>query len=122
MAEGAPRLQLMLLPNDHLGADGAAIVEIGDAGVDQAEAARGHLGADRVGTVGAVDAVDGSAKVHGACAERIAGAAGPEARQIGLASDHLRWRGPVRPLLLVGDVHQSLPLEAVAPDADAVTQ
>jgi hypothetical protein len=47
-------------------------------------------------------------------------AAGHEARQIGLALDHLRRRRPVRPLLLVGDVHQPLPLKTVAADADAV--
>src|SRR3974390_2507512 len=113
-------LQLRLLPYDHLGPDGNTIVEIGDVVVHQAEAAGGNLGADRVGAVGAVDAVDGGSEIHGAGAERIAGAAGHEARQVGVACDALRRWGPVGPFLLVGYVHESLPLEAVAADADAV--
>src|SRR5207344_1053137 len=60
--------------------------------------------------------------IHRACAKGVAGTAGHEAWQIGLARDHLgRWR-PVRPLRLAGDVHQPLPLEAFAADANAVTQ
>src|ERR1700756_317545 len=93
-------LQLRLLPYDYLGSDGDPIVEIGDVVVHKAEAAGGHLGADRVGAVGAVDAVDGGSEIHGAGAERIAGAAGHEARQIGLALDHLRRRRPIRPFRL----------------------
>src|SRR6266700_3758787 len=97
-------LQFGLLPHDDLGADGYAIVEIAHVGVDEAEAAGGDLGADRIRPVGAVDAVDGGAEIHRACAERIAGPAGHEARQVRLARDHLRRRRPVRPFLLVADV------------------
>src|SRR5262249_7873620 len=80
------------------------------------------LGADGVGAIGAVDAVNRGAEIHRARAERVARAAGHETRQIGLARDHLRRRGPVRPFLLVGDGRKSLPLEAVAADADSITQ
>src|SRR5258708_33905487 len=52
------RLQFGLLPDDDLGADRHALIEVGDIGIDQPEAAGGHRGADRVGPVGAVDAVD----------------------------------------------------------------
>src|ERR1700761_38972 len=62
-------LEFRLLPDDHFGPDRNAIVEIGDVIVDETEAARGHLGADRVRTVGAVDAIDRGAEIHGAGAE-----------------------------------------------------
>ncbi len=42
------------------------------------------------------------------------------ARQIGLAGDHFRRRGPIRPLRLLGDGLGARPGEAVAADADAV--
>src|SRR3984893_9465670 len=83
-----PQLQFRLLSHDYLGAHGDAFIEIGYVGVDEPEAARGDLGADRVRPVGAVDAVDGGAEIHRARAERIAGTAGHEARQIRLARDH----------------------------------
>src|SRR5580693_6236509 len=119
--ESRPRwLQFRLLLHDHLGAHGYAVIEVGDVGIDQAEAAGGDLGADRIGAVGAVDTIDGGAEIHGARPERVARAAGHEARQIGLAGDHLGWRRPVRPLRLLGDVQKPLPLKAVAADADAV--
>src|SRR5436305_1257322 len=84
----AARLQFGFLPDNHLGADGHALIEVGDIGVDQPETARRDGGADRVGPVGAVDAVDGGAEIHRAGAERVAGTAGHEARQIGLALNH----------------------------------
>src|SRR4051812_23052129 len=67
-----------------------------------------------------MNAVDRGAEVERAGAERIAGAARHEARQIGLARDHLRRRGPVRPFRLARDRQQTLPLKTVAADADAV--
>src|SRR5439155_7401516 len=70
--------------------------------------------------VGAVDAVDRAAEIHGARAERIGRPAGDEARQIGLALDHLRRRGPIRPLRLALDALDAGPGEALAADADAV--
>ena len=70
--------------------------------------------------VGAVDAVDRLAEIERARAHRIARAAGHEARQVGLALDHLRRRPPVGPFLLARYFEQALPLEAVAADADAV--
>src|SRR3954470_11585963 len=113
-------LQRRLLPHDDLGADGDAVVEIGDVGIDQPEAAGRNGGADRVRPVGAVNAIHGGAEVERAGAERVAGTAGHEARQIGLARDHLRRRGPVRPFRLARNRQQALPLKAVAADADAV--
>src|SRR6478672_3150137 len=76
------------LMNDDLGADGNSVVEIGHVRIGQAEASRRHLGADGPRLVGAMDAVDRGAEVERAGAERIAGAAGHPARQIGLALDH----------------------------------
>ena len=103
-----------------MGADIHPVVEIGHVVVDQAEAARRHRLTDGLRRVGAVDAVDGVAEIHGAGAERIAGAASHEARQIGLARDHLRRRMPIRPFGLARDLQQALPGEAIAADADAV--
>src|SRR5713226_1510300 len=68
----AARLQFGFLSHDHLGADRDALIKIGHVGIDQPEAAGGHRGADGVGTVGAVDAVDRGAEIHRAGAERIA--------------------------------------------------
>ena len=104
----------------HAGADLDALEQIGDVFVQHADAARGDELADRRGLVGAVDAVDGRAEIHRARAERVAGAAGHETRQIGLALDHLGRREPVRPLGLLGDLLHAGPGEAVAADADAV--
>ena len=77
---------------------------------------------DRLRLVGAVDAEDRRAEIERAGAHRIAGTARHEAREIGLARDHLRRRAPVRPLGLAADPHQSGPLEAFTSDTDAVAQ
>src|ERR1700675_4063841 len=118
--EQSPGLQCRFLPHDDLGADRNAIVEIGDVGIDQPEAAGGDLGADRIRPVGAVDAVDGGAEIHRARPQRIARPPGYEARQIGVRGDRLGRRCPVRPLRLARDAQKPLPLEAVAADTDAV--
>src|SRR5271157_1417979 len=110
------------LLDDDLRSDRHAIIEIGDVLVDEAEAAGRDGVADRLRLVGAVDAVDGLAEIHRPRAERIARPARHEARQVGLALDHLRRRAPVRPFLLAGNLLQARPLEAVAADADAVAQ
>src|SRR6476620_4073553 len=118
----APRSDFRPLPDNHLGADRNAVVEIGHIRVGQAEAARRHRGADGLRLVGAVNAIDRGAEIHGAGAERIARPAGHPARQIRLALDHfLRW-GPVRPFFFLRDLDEALPTEAVAADAEAVTQ
>src|SRR6478736_4183570 len=114
------RLQFRPLPHDNLGADRNAVVEVGDVGIDQPEATGRHRGADRIRPVGAVDAIDGGAEVHGAGAERVAGSAGHDARQIGLAGDHFRRRRPVRPFGFARDIEKPLPLESFAADADAI--
>src|SRR5882724_218017 len=113
-------LQRRLLPHDDLGADRDTVIEVGDVGVDQPEATGRDRGADRVRPVGAVNAVYGGAEIKRAGAERVAGPAGHEARQIGLARDHLRRRRPVRPFRLARNRQQALPLKAVATDTDAI--
>ena len=87
-----------LRQHDHLGADLHAAVQVDHVVIGQADAAARHVLADGGRIVGAVDAIDGAADIHGARAERIAGAAGGHARQIRLARDHLGRRIPVRPL------------------------
>jgi hypothetical protein len=67
-----------------------------------------------------VDAVERGAEIEGARAERIGGAAGHEARQVGAAAQHLGGRAPVRPLGLAGDGLGAAPAEARTADADAV--
>src|SRR3954452_6713703 len=73
-------LQFRLLPDDDFGADGHALVKVSNIGVDQPEAAGGNGSADRVGPVGAVNAIHGGAEIHGPSPERIAGTTGHEAR------------------------------------------
>src|SRR3954462_4284084 len=68
-----------------------------------------------------MDAVFARPEIHRTRAERIAGAASDEAGQIGLARDHLSRRMPVRPLRLAADALHARPGEALAPDADAIT-
>ena len=70
--------------------------------------------------VGAVDAIDGAAEIHGAGAERVAGAAGHEARQIGLAGEHVAGGCQSGHSALLGDRLHAGPGEAFAADADAV--
>ena len=67
-----------------------------------------------------MDAIDGAAEIHGAGAELIAGTPGHEARQVGLALEHLRRRDPIRPLGLARDCLHAGPSEAFAAHADAV--
>ena len=104
----------------HAGADLGAFEQIGHVVVQHADAARRDELADRRRLVGAVDAIDGRTEIHRAGAERVAGAAGHEARQIGLALDHFGRRMPIRPLGLAGDLLHAGPGETVAADADAV--
>ena len=109
-----------LRQHHHLGADGDAAEQVGDVFIGQANAARGDELADGRGIVGAVNPVDAGAEIHGARAERIAGAARHEARQIGLARDHFRRRMPIRPLGLPGDRLHAGPGKTLAAYADAV--
>src|SRR6185437_15120241 len=69
--------------HDHPGADVDAGIEIGDVLIGEADAAGRDMRADRLRRVGAVNAIDGAAEIHRARAERVAGAAGHVARQIG---------------------------------------
>src|SRR5262249_14275987 len=109
----------LVLSNDDMGADRHPVIEISHVVIDQAEAA--GRDPDRFRRVGAVEAVHRVAEIHCARSERVARAAGHEARQIGLALDHFRRRMPIWPLGLARDLQQPLPGEAVAADAYAVT-
>ena len=68
-----------------------------------------------------MNAVHAGAEIHRPRAERIAGAAGHEARQIGLARDHLGRRMPIRPFRLAADGLHAGPGKTFAADADAVS-
>src|SRR5262249_44155181 len=75
-----------------------AIVEVDHIIVDQADAAaRGAL-ANARRVIGAVNAIFGAADIDRPRAQWIAGATRNHARQIGLATDHLRRWVPIRPL------------------------
>src|SRR5580692_980984 len=78
--------------------------------------------ANRVRLVCAVNAIDGAAEIHGARAERIAGTARHEPRQVGLALNHFRRRAPIRPFLLARNLLQAGPGEAIASHAYAVAK
>src|SRR5271165_123163 len=117
-----PGLESHGLSDDHLRADGNAIEEIDDVVVDEPEAARRDGVADRLGLVGAMNAIDGLPEIEGARPHRVAWATGHEARQIGLTLDHLRRRAPVGPFLLARYSLQARPLEAVASDANAIAK
>src|SRR5258707_11945698 len=83
-----------LVPHDHGGANGDAVVEIGDVFVGHAEAAGRYRLADRLRLVGAGNAIKRRAEIHGAGAERIVDAARHMARQVGPPRQHLRGGGP----------------------------
>src|SRR5215472_18220593 len=87
----------------NLAADLRAPIEINHVVIEHADAAARNPLTDRVRCVGSVNAVDGAAEIHGACAERIAGTASHKTWQIGLALQHLCRRRPVRPFGLTFD-------------------
>src|ERR1019366_6806383 len=103
------------------GADIDAAEQVGDVFIGQADAAAGNELPDRRGIVGAMNAVSAGAEIHGARAKRIPRAARHETRQIRLARDHFRRRMPIRPFRLAADGLDAGPGEALAADADAVT-
>src|SRR3972149_2454073 len=74
------------------GAELDALVEIADVLVANPDAAWLYRGPDRPRLVGAVNAVERRAKIHGARAKRIVGAAFHVARQGGPAVPHFVWR------------------------------
>src|SRR5260221_11917862 len=103
-----------LVPHDHGGANGDAVVEIGDVFVGHAEAAGRYRLADRLRLVRAVNAIKRRAQIHGAGAERVGEAACHMARQIGPPRQHLRGWGPARPFLFRGDAVDAGPAKAAA--------
>src|SRR5438876_2233396 len=117
-----PCLGAVLVPHDHGGADGDAVIEIGYVFVAHAEAAGRYRLADRVRLVGAVNAIKRRAQIHGAGAERVVEAACHVARQVGPPSQHLRGRGPARPFPFRGDAVDAGPAKAVAADTNAVAK
>src|SRR5258705_4463546 len=82
-----------LVPHDHGGPNGDAVVEIGDVFVGHAEASGRHRLADRVRLVRAVNAIKRRAQIHGAGADGIIDAALPVARPVGPPRPHLRRVG-----------------------------
>ena len=72
------------------------------------------------GAFGAVDAIDGAAQIHRTGAERILRAAGHEARQIGLALQHVGGWCPIRPFGLARHRLGARPGETLTADSDAV--
>ena len=86
--------------HDDPGADIDAAIEVDHVLVAHPDAAGRHVGADRPGLVGAVDAIERGSQIHRARAERILRTAFHVPRQIGTAHQHFRRRGPVRPFLL----------------------
>src|SRR5215467_4466437 len=89
---------------NYFSAKSNAIVEVDHVIIDQADAAaRGALAnASRV--IGAVNAIFGAADIYRPRAEWIAGATRNHARQIRLATDHLRRWVPIRPLGFARDI------------------
>jgi hypothetical protein len=69
-----------------------------------------------------VDAICRFSKIERARAERVGLAASHEARQIGLAHDHLLRRIPIGPLRHPCDLLHAGPSEALAADAHPVAQ
>ena len=118
------RLQLRRQPvhHRHDGADLHPGGQIDDVPVEHAEAARRGGAADRVGIVGAVNAIEGVAEIERHGAERVLDAAGHLLRQAPVAIAHLLGRMPVRPLGLAADRLRAGPGEALAAHGDRVVQ
>src|SRR5256714_11405709 len=109
-----------LVLDDDRGPNSPPAIEIGHVLIGHAEASGRHRLSDRLGLVGAVDAVERRSQIHRARAERIVDAARHVARQIRPPPQHLRRRRPARPFLLRRNAVGSTPAEAVAANADAV--
>src|SRR5690242_9993330 len=108
--------------HDHARADVDAAIKVFDVRIGQPDAARRNEVADGRGLIGAVNAIHGVAEIERARAERVAFAAGHEARQIRLPLDHFLRRMPVRPFAHVFDTFDTGPSESFASDAHAVAQ
>src|SRR5258706_5617880 len=86
-----------LVPHDHGGANGDAVVEIGDVFVGHAEASGRHRLADRVRLVRAVNAIKRRAEIHGPGARPGVDAARHISRQVRPSRQPLRTRGTALP-------------------------
>src|SRR5260370_11793160 len=80
-----------LVPHDHGGANGDAVVEIGDVFVGHAEAAGRYRLAARLRLVGAVNAIKRRAEIHGAGTEPTVEATCTIARPLESPRQHLGW-------------------------------
>ena len=69
-----------------------------------------------------MNAVNRAAQIHCARTKRIARTASHEAWEIGLSPQHIRGRQPIRPFRLAFYRLNARPGEALAADANAVTQ
>jgi hypothetical protein len=97
----------------HARANLDAGVQVRDVLVGEPDAARGDEGPDSGRLIGAVNAINGVAKIKRARAERVTIAAGHEARKVRLALDHLlRWI-PIGPFRLPGHFLRAGPGEAL---------
>ena len=67
-----------------------------------------------------MNAIEAGAKINRARAERIVHSAGHMAWQVGPALEHLRRRGPIRPLAFHRDRLRARPGEAFPANADAI--
>jgi hypothetical protein len=124
-ADVAPTSEFMtprLVSDNHRGADGDAIVQVGDVFIGHADAAGGHRMADGFRLVRAMNAIERRAQIHGAGAERVLDAARQVTRQIRPSRQHLRGRGPARPFLFGGDAMGAAPAKTLAADTDAVSE
>src|SRR6202521_3803986 len=113
------------LEHHHPRSDRRAQVKVGHFLVQQADAARRYVLADGPWLARAVDAVEcvfvADEEVERPRAERIVRAAGHALGQFRLAQQHFLRRNPVGPFGLAADVGGAAPREALAADADAVT-
>src|SRR5215217_6507778 len=108
------------------GADGAALVKIDGIFVEHADAAAGRILADAARLQGAVETIAGidavAQQVHGTGTERVLRrTARHEFGQFRMALAHLRWWRPARPERFLVDRGATKPFEALAADADAIT-
>ncbi|MEA2818447.1 MAG: hypothetical protein QOJ86_451, partial [Bradyrhizobium sp.] len=100
---GAGLIKALRSEHDDLGADIDAAVQVDHVLIAHPDTARRDVGADGPWLVGAVDAIERGAEIHGASAERVLRAAFHVPRQVGTARQHFRRRRPGRPLLLGGN-------------------
>src|ERR1700733_15373315 len=96
-------------------------IEVNDVLIEHPDAATRRAATDRRRLVGSVDGIDGAAAILRSSTQGIAATARHEARQLGLARNHLCGRDPVRPLGLPRNGLHARPSKALAADSYAVS-